>query len=175
MYERNTAEAPDWHRHLGVIGAEIFLAYRKCLMRSGISWTIWKAYPALSFADVMCRVHAGRQLLRSGEDFAALAAIRSGRWRDTVADKGRQLPPPGRSDCPSRAQVWFGGLVAFLLLLASLSAVADGNVAFFPAILCLLICIGLGVHAKRLRRSRKPGSRAPVDQTCKTLECSPQR
>ena len=130
----------DWQENLETVGAEIFQTYRKRLMQPGIAMEIRRAYPGLSMVDVLIRVHAGRQIIRVGDDFRALQAIRSGRWKQTRRE--HEKPPVvagGRRDQVSRLLVNLGGfLFAGFCLLSLLAALPDGPGGW------LIAGIGLG-------------------------------
>ena len=117
----------DWAQHLEVVGCELFLRYRKRLLQPGISWQVWRDYPGLSLPDVWVRVHAARQIVRQGADFAALAAIRHGDWIAPAA-AGRAASEPRRDhDRASRAMICIGRLMFVLFCLLSLSAVVAAS------------------------------------------------
>lgn len=99
---------PAWQRNLEIIGAPLFLRYRKRLLVPGIMLEIRRAHPGLSWVDILVRVHAGRQIIHDRHAFDALEAIRTGQWQQD----GRQ--PRGRD--PRRAPVGRGGLSARLLV-----------------------------------------------------------
>ena len=114
-----------WSRQLEVVGSELFLRYRKRLLETGISLQIWRDYPGLSLPDVWLRVHAARRIVRDGNDFAALAAIRRGHWQqvDGPARGAHGNAPP--EDRVSRSLVRIGG--ALFVIFCGLSlAVAIG-------------------------------------------------
>lgn len=115
-----------WENNLEIVGAELFQRYRKHLMLPGIAMEIRRDYPGLSIVDVLIRVHAGRQIILDGDDFRALRAIRSGRWRQVLQEwETRRLDAGGRRDPVSRFLVTLGGILftgfCLLSLLASLS------------------------------------------------------
>ncbi|MDJ0739449.1 MAG: hypothetical protein QNJ91_07010 [Gammaproteobacteria bacterium] len=115
--------ATPWTQYLDVVGSELFLRYRKRLREPGISWQVWRDYPALSLPDVLVRVHAARQIVRNGDGFAALAAIRAGRWRPVTARPAGATPR--RDDPASRALVGIGrGLFVLFCVLSMSAAVA---------------------------------------------------
>jgi len=125
MIEHMYPRGAFWPRHLEVVGSELFLRYRKRLMRPRISLEICRDYPGLSILDVMVRVHAGRQIIRDGDEFEALAQIRAGRW-----DTGKQLlqpdndVPPGGDDPVSALLVRFGrGLFAAFFIVSLVAIV----------------------------------------------------
>jgi hypothetical protein len=125
----------DWQENLETVGAEIFQNYRKRLMQPGIAMEIRRAYPGLSMVDVLIRVHAGRQIIRVGDDFCALHAIRSGRWEQTCQERGkRPVVAEGRRDQVSRLLVKLGGfLFAGFCVLSLLAALPDGPGAWLMA------------------------------------------
>lgn len=126
MNEQVFSPRPPWSRHLDVVGAELFRRYRKRLMQPGISWEIRADYPGLGWVDIWIRVHEARKIIRDGDDFAALAAIRRG-WRASAAGAGNGNER--RSDRVSRGLVLVGrAIVAGFLLLSLLSlATARGD------------------------------------------------
>lgn len=146
MIEHMYPRGAFWPRHLEVVGSELFLRYRKRLMQPWISLEICRDYPGLSIADVLVRVHAGRQIIRDGDEFEALAQIRSGRWDADMRSVHLQADVlPGAEDPFSALLVrlgrgLFAGFVAVSLaavLLAGLDV--QGNPAGGLAVL------GLGV------------------------------
>lgn len=125
----------NWQKNLETVGVEIFQRYRKRLLLPGIALEIRDDYPGLSWLDALVRVHAGRQILRDGDDFLVLQAIHSGRWQRFR--QHREAARPGedrRSDRFSRCQVILGGvLFAGFCLLSLLAAFAGGSAAW-PAV-----------------------------------------
>jgi len=119
----------DWRKHLETAGANFFQRYRKRLLLPGIALDICEELPELSLLDVMFRVHAGRQIIRNGDDFRALRAIRSGCWQRTerqcdmaAVERNRRI------DRISRFQVILGSLLfAGFCLLSLLTASVDGR------------------------------------------------
>lgn len=119
----NTCQ-PAWANHLEIVGAELFQRYRKRLMQPGILFEIRRDYPALSWPDLLVRVHAGRQIIRNGGDFEALAAIRSGTWRGLPCAGVPATPETPSDDVLSRFLVQLGqGLFAGLCLLSLMRVV----------------------------------------------------
>lgn len=123
----HTAVDP-WQRNLEVVGAEIFLRYRKRLLVSGIVWEIRSDYPGLSIPDVLFRVHAARTIIREGDDFRAMEAIRSGQWERIRQKWERQpLDSGARRDWVSRLLVSAGGVLFYgFCLLVALASMTFG-------------------------------------------------
>lgn len=120
--------AEGWRQSLEVIGAELFQRYRKRLMTPGIALQIRRDFPGLPLLDVMLRVHAGRRILQDGDDFRALAAIRSGRWQCHRAAPGQtRVEQWAVGDRVSRGLVRLGGLLFVGFCALSLIAVVPGE------------------------------------------------
>lgn len=146
-----------WQKYLEVVGAELFQRYRKRLLVPGIALEIRDDYPGLSMPDVLIRVHAGRQIIREGDDFRALEAIRSGKWQRTLAQMEKRHTVIGRRRDPvSRSMIRFGGLLfaAFCLLFLTASMAAGPGAWLLLALGCGL---GAAVSLRSRRRSRGPG------------------
>lgn len=108
----NGADA-TWHALLETIGSELFLRYRKRLMEPGISLEMRRDYPGLPLVDLLIRVHAGRRLIKNGDDFRALRAVRNGQWQRVLAARARVPAVDGRrGDRLSEWLVRLGGLLA---------------------------------------------------------------
>lgn len=137
-HQQKTQDRPEWAVSLEIIGPEIFLAYRKRLMQPGISLLIWRDQLGLSLPDVACRVYAGRRLIRDGQDFEALAAIRSGRWRELDQRSESGFGKRYQRDGLSRMQVLLGGLLFFLLVSLSLLTASGSPVAVLLVLLALV-------------------------------------
>ena len=135
----------NWQMNLETVGAEIFQRYRKRLLLPGITMEIRQDYPGLSLPDVLIRVHAGRQIIRGGDDFRALELIRSGCWQ-RIQRQNRF--PRGKADGPgdrlSRFLVVLGGaLFAGFCLLSLLASWSGGAGVWAPAALVLAFAAGL--------------------------------
>lgn len=138
--DASVATRQDWRRHLEVIGAELFQRYRKRLMMPGIALEIRRDFPGLSLPDVLVRVHAGRCLLASGQDFRALREIRSGRWQRYLAERsGGGAVRRARVDRVSRWLVRGGGLMFASFCALSVLSASQG----FPGVVPLVL-LGLG-------------------------------
>ena len=142
----------NWQDYLEIVGAQLFLRYRKRLMSPGITWQILRDYPNASLIDVAVRVHAARQIMREGQDFRALSAIRSGQWAETVSRQAREGPRRRRTDSISRALVTLGGALFTAFFLLSL-LVADGWILLLGSGLVLLL---LGWRSRRAALSGGP-------------------
>jgi hypothetical protein len=144
----------EWRRCLEIIGAELFQRYRKRLTLPGVAREIRRDYPGLSLPDVLVRVHAGRRLIEHGDDFRALAAIRSGDWQrhlDSQAARCRR-EPARRVDRISRWLVKAGGaLFGGFCLLSLVPAVSSGALILGPLLLAVTAGAGL-LRWRRLRR-----------------------
>ena len=164
--ESDNCQAPDQHhlerthraltvslQNRAIVGAEIFQTYRKRLLLPGIAMEIRRDYPGLSILDVLVRVHAGRQIIRDGEDFRALQASRSGAWQQMPKEyENRRASAGGRRDRVSRLLVTLGGfLFAGFCLLSLLSVVSGGPGAW------LIVGMGLGFVAALLCWRRLSG------------------
>lgn len=136
MKQQTIGACPTWPQRLDVVGSELFRRYRKRLREPGISWEIRRDYPGLALPDVWLRVHEARKIIRDGEDFAALTAIRGG-WRP--AAETQHPAPMRRRDSLSRALVAVGQLLFLLLLLVSLSSVTVHPAPTMPSLLLLAI------------------------------------
>jgi len=124
------AVSGDWWRSLEIIGAELFQRYRKRLMTPGIALEIRRDYPGLSLPDILLRVHAGRRILQDGDDFRALAAIRSGRWQCHLAACAQSRSDPRTAgDCLSRWLIRLGGLLFVVFCTLPLIAALPGGAA----------------------------------------------
>jgi len=117
----------NWQQQLEIVGAEIFLRYRKRFLSPGIRAEIRRDYPGLSLPDVWLRVYAGRWVIREGAEFCALDMIRSGAWdKGMRARSSRPLGSGERQGIVSRIQVAIGGaLFAAYCLLSMGAALAD--------------------------------------------------
>lgn len=122
----------DWRSHLEIIGAALFLRYRKRLMSPGITLEIWREFPGLSLLDVLVRVHAGRKIIRDGDDLHAVQVIRSGHWQrhqDARAQRQRR-GSQFADDRLSKALVNTGGVIfagfCVLSLVAGVAAEVGG-------------------------------------------------
>ena len=144
---------PAWSRRLEVVGSELFLRYRKRLLQTGISLEIWRAYPGLSLPDVWLRVHTARQIIREGDDFVALAAIRQGRWRQERHPSDRSPRGIPRVDRASRLLVTIGGALFALFCGLSLAAAvgAGAGVQAFNLFIALLTAAGVAAVLRRVR------------------------
>ena len=127
MNKRISGPEPAWSRQMEVVGSELFLRYRKRILENGISMEIWRDYPGLSLPDVWLRVHAARQIVRDGEDFAALAAIRHGRWQWVDDPRGRARDDAPRDDRVSRTLVMTGGALFVVFCGLSLAVAVSGG------------------------------------------------
>lgn len=148
------ASPEAWRRHLEIIGAELFQRYRKRLLSPGVVREIRRDYPGLSLPDVLVRVHAGRRLIEQGEDFRALAAIRSGDWQRHLERRVilRRSDPEAGRDRVSRALVKTGGgLFATFCLLSLAPALSAGAVILAP--LLLIVTVGMGLFLRRRYRN----------------------
>lgn len=156
MKELLTSPEPAWSRRLEVVGSELFLRYRKRLLRPGIGLEIWRTYPGLSLPDVWLRVHMARQIIRDGDDLAALAAIRRGGWRRERHPSHRSPRGLPRVDRASRLLVKIGGALFTLFCGLSLAAAvsAGAGVQAFTLVISLLVAAGV---AAVLRRGRAVG------------------
>jgi hypothetical protein len=116
----------NWQDDLETVGADIFRRYRKRLMSPDIVMQIRRDYPGLGLLDILVRVHAGRRILREGQDFAALAAIRGGQWQQAVGVEMRRSVrcTDWRRDPLSRALVMIGGGVFLSFCLLSLMSLS---------------------------------------------------
>jgi hypothetical protein len=112
----------DWHDQLEIIGAEIFLRYRKRLNEPGILWTMRSEQAGLSLADLWVRLRAGRRLLADGNDFLALQVIRSGEWPQLLRQRAAERAVDRRGDGVSRVLVTLGEGMVILFCLLMLSA-----------------------------------------------------
>lgn len=128
MVHQFPAAGPRWQARLEIVGSEIFLRYRKRLMSPGIVSEIRRDYPSLGLIDVLVRVAAARQIIRDGDDFTALAAIRAGGWLEkNVAQRRHQGVPDQHIDRTAQPLVTLGrGLFAAFCTIVLLAAV-DGN------------------------------------------------
>lgn len=148
----------NWQDYLEIVGAQLFLRYRKRLMSPGITWEILRDYPKASLIDVAVRVHAARQILREGQDFQALSAIRSGEWAGGVSKETQEGQPRRRTDPISRALVSLGGVLFAVFFLSSL-LVADGwALVLGSGVLLLLLgwrSVGTGPSTGAVRAERE--------------------
>ncbi|MGB5254979.1 MAG: hypothetical protein WBN68_19905 [Sedimenticolaceae bacterium] len=113
----------NWQDDLETVGVDVFLRYRKRLMSPDIVWQIRRDYPGLGLLDVLIRVYAGRRIVREGQDFAALAAIRGGQWPQ-VSPRPAARCTDWRRDRLSRALVMIGGGVFLSFCLLSLMSLS---------------------------------------------------
>ena len=156
MIEHMYPRGAFWPRHLEVVGSELFLRYRKRLMQPWISLEICRDYPGLSIADVLVRVHAGRQIIRDGEEFEALAEIRSGRWVNDAQVQRRDTKALGNvtdgvDDMVSSMLVRLGRGIFAAFFIVSLAAVllAGHELHAHPAkgaaitVLAVLVFVGI--------------------------------
>lgn len=136
-----------WWPSLEIIGAELFQRYRKRLMTPGIALEIRRDFPGLALPDILLRVHAGRRILQDGDDFRALAAIRSGRWQCHLAACERaRVEQRTAGDRVSRGLVQLGGLLFVGFCALSLIAVMPSGAG--GAVLSLSVfALGLGIFA----------------------------
>ena len=159
MRERGERPEPAWSRRLEVVGSELFLRYRKRLLQPGIGLEIWRAYPGLSLPDVWLRVHAARQIIRAGDDFAALAAIRQGRWGRERHSSDRTQRGVPRVDRASHLLVTIGG--ALFAMFCGLSLAAAG-VQVLYLLIALPAAAGVTAVLRRVRavaeRRRPPAA-----------------
>ena len=151
MNERMSGLEPAWSRQLEVVGSELFLRYRKRILETGISLEIWRDYPGLSLPDVWLRVHAARQIVRDGEDFAALAAIRRGRWQRANDPRGSARVDTRQDDRVSRTLVKIGGALFVIFCGLSLAVAVSGGAGAQERGLFLALLSSIGV-AGVLRR-----------------------
>lgn len=155
----------SWQDYLEIAGVELFLRYRKRLMSPGITLEILRDQPGASLLDVAVRVHAGRQLLREGHDFDALAAIRSGNWATAGPEPGRAAQPQRRRDHLSRGMVAIGGLLFAGFCLLSLSDIAGGAVGLGAVVLAGVVAAGSGLYDRQVRdRVLRRGGETMPDQ-----------
>lgn len=154
----------NWRRYLEIIGPQLFLRYRKRLMQPGISWEVWRAYPGASLPDVWLRVHAGRQLIRNGDAFAALAWVRCARRSTDDITDGEVAGPTGASDREGRASVRFGAAAFGLFCGLTLAGMLTGD-AVWPALLggaigaLTMLMVSARGGGKQGRSPALPGSR----------------
>lgn len=114
----------NWQDYLEIVGERIFLRYRKRLMQPGITLEILRDHPGASLIDAAIRVHAGRRLLRDGDDFRAMALIRSGvRPERAAAAPVAAVGRAGPADGLSRGLVILGGMIFALFCLLTLGDV----------------------------------------------------
>lgn len=140
-------DTEGWRQSLEIIGAELFQRYRKRLMTPGIALEIRRDFPGLALPDILLRVHAGRRILQDGDDFRALAAIRSGRWRCHLAACERaRVEQQTAGDRVSCWMVQLGGLLFIGFCALSLIAVLPGG-AGDGALLLSIFALGLGIVA----------------------------
>ena len=141
----------NWQDDLETVGADIFLRYRKRLMSPDIVWQIRRDYPGLGLLDALVRVHAGRRILREGQDFTALATIRGGRWQQVLEARRTARCTDRRHDRLSRVLVMIGGAVflGFCLLSLTLLSIAG---------LSTVLLLGLGVMLVLARTCDRPQS-----------------
>jgi hypothetical protein len=117
-----------WQEDLETVGAELFQRYRKRMMLPGIATEIRRDYPGLSIADVLVRVHAARRIIRDGDDFRALQAIRSGDWqRIRQQHEIRRQTADVRRDGISRVLVTLGAVLFAGFCLLSLVALMSAG------------------------------------------------
>ena len=161
MNERMAGLEAPWSRQLEVVGSELFLRYRKRLLQPGISLEIWRDYPGLSLPDVWLRVHAARRIIREGDDFAVLAAIRRGSWqrRDDLHGQARVDTP--RDDQVSRLLVTLGGALFVIFCGLSLAVALSGGDGAQGRGMFLALLTGAGVVAvlRRVRTSDRGDAR----------------
>jgi len=112
----------DWHDQLEIVGAAIFLRYRKRLNEPGILWAIRSEQAGLSLLDLWIRVHAGRRLITEGNDFLALQTIRSGEWSRLLQLRQAERARDRRGDGVSRVLVTLGEVVVILFGVLMLTA-----------------------------------------------------
>jgi hypothetical protein len=112
----------DWHDQLEIIGAAMFLRYRKRLDEPGILWAMRSEQAGLSLLDLWVRLQAGRRLLADGNDFLALQAIRSGEWQQLLQQREAERVVDRRGDGLSRVLVALGEGMVILFCLLTLSA-----------------------------------------------------
>lgn len=142
MNGRAIHNPPAWWRHLDVVGGELLRRYRKRLMQLGISLEIWREYPELGLVDVLIRVHEACRIVRAGDDFEALAAIRDG-WRPAY----RQAPATvdRRRDRASRALILIGlALAGAFMVLTAPSVVQSMLTPIKPAVEFPRVTSGIG-------------------------------
>lgn len=132
----------SWQFELEVIGAELFLRYRKRLMSPGIALAIRRDYPGLSLIDVLVRVHAGRRIIEARGDFRALRAIHSGAWQRYLAQRaaGRD-PAPAAADRLSFWLVRIGGVFFAGFCVLSLLAAVRGALGVPPTVGLATFCL----------------------------------
>ena len=165
-HQQETQDRPEWAIYLEIIGPEIFLAYRKRLIQPGISLVIWRDHVGLSLPDIACRVYAGRRLIREGRDFEALAALRSGRWRELDQCSESGFGKRSRRDGLSRMQVLLGGLLFFLLVSLSLLTASGSPVAVLLVLLALVSVVSASssLRGRSFRRPTRSGRHMTGDR-----------
>lgn len=157
MYGQPRSETARWAGWLDIVGSEIYVRYRKRMLRPGVVVEIRRDYPGLGLLDVLVRVYAARRILLARDDFAALAAIRAGDWRDGRVSQHRRSDraTDRRSDAGSRALVWLGGVlfVVFCAMTTTAAVTAgSGSVHGSPLpLLALIAAAVVGTLGLRLR------------------------
>ncbi len=165
-----------WQHNLEIAGADFFLRYRKRLMDPGITFDIWRHYPGWSPLDILVRVSAARRLLREGDEFRALQAIRDGRWQPvsgasaTSADGGC-VPRPDRV---SAVLVVLGAglFLAFCMtsMWFAMSGSASGLVTL--GVLSVVVC---GWGLRRMRRRLASAGLTIASWSGKVADGEPRR